>query len=466
MKLFFHIFIFSTLILFYQNCGEGFVSQTNGSFQVSDFEPDLAGSPGDSTDTINSNPQSDIESTQDQNNDDQLTENNPNDGEANNNDPMNETDEEVGPEFTLITQVKVVSKTHTRLVIEWSTGVNTTGYINYGLNKELGSVQKKETSFKYNIHQQELIDLTPDTPYHVQVISKSEDGKEFRSKVMIIKTNEAPKIDSNGSANYLNFADFKESRKLKNFQVGDWRKDGYEEPRRDIANWEKVFILPNGHDGASAKMMLDPSIKEAWATYKMQLGKNWTPAGSVKLPGFASHINEGRYSYSGGNGGGWAGLCRSWSARSFLAAIKPGVSWSGKLSMEVYHRDSNNYAGGATPKDHPCKLSNFNPKSYTKYQFGQPLSSKGFIRDKKWHTVTHHIRLNTIGQSDGLIELYLDGKLAGKMTNLNFTDNPKYHNIAFWFIVYHGGGPDTTGTFHDIYFADFNWNSGPINLTR
>ena len=123
----------------------------------------------------------------------------------------------------------------------------------------------------------------------------------------------------------------------------------------------------------------------------MQLGKNWTTTGSVKLPGFSSHINNGRNSESGGNGGGWGGLCKSWSTR--LAIAKKSI---GKLFSEVYHKDSNNYAGGAGPSDHPC-ISNNDLRTSGKYQFGQTLNGTGFITDNDWHTITQHVKLNDIG---------------------------------------------------------------------
>ena len=185
------------------------------------------------------------------------------------------------------------------------------------------------------------------------------------------------------------------------------------------------------------------------------------------MPGFSSHINGGRYSESGGNGGGWAGLCRSWSLRSVLTGVFPGKNYDGQIKMEVYHKDSTNLHGGATPKNHPCIDPNNRDLAKTgKLQYGESFNSNGHIRDNKWHKITHHVKLNDIGSSNGFFEIFLDDKLIGKMTNLNLTDNPKYHNLAFWFIVYHGGAPDKTGTSHDVFFADFNWNAGPVNKTK
>ena len=198
----------------------------------------------------------------------------------------------------------------------------------------------------------------------------------------------------------------------------------------------------------------------------MQLGTNWTPSDAVKLPGFSGHFNDAWTGASGGNGGGWGGLCKSWSARSLIA---PPGKWSGLLQMYVYHAESDNHANNAKRSDHPCTNKSNDPIRSDKRTFGETFNPEvwgnGYISDNEWHTLTHHVKLNDIGEYNGYVELYLDGEFLSKAEGLNFTNNPEYHNISFWFIVYHGGKDDTTGTEHDIFFHNFRWNAGPDNFT-
>ncbi len=265
---------------------------------------------------------------------------------------------------------------------------------------------------------------------------------------------------------YVSFDDINASlRGGENLQKGNWHGiNGGTSPNDYVTDWWRVRIEPYGNHGISGKLLLDPDIKEAWASYEFQLGSNWTPSDGVKMPGFSSHINDGYLGAAGGNGGGWGGLCRSWSSRSGI--VNPnGRSTAGKLSMYVYHRDSDNYYGSAKPENHPCLDTNNYPVDKNRRQFGETFNTKSYIVDNNWHTLTHHVKLNDIGQANGKVELYVDGELAASAVDLSFTDNSEFHNIAFWFQIYHGGSADSTGTVHDIYFNNFRWNAGPENYT-
>ena len=265
----------------------------------------------------------------------------------------------------------------------------------------------------------------------------------------------------------VSFVDFSEfvGNESDTLQTGNWSGvHGGTSPDVGVDSWHRVVIPPYQSDATSRKLYLDPSIKEAWASYSMQLGANWTPTDSVKLPGFSGHHNEGWRGAAGGNGGGWGGLCKSWSARSIIATPST-ESWGGKLVQYVYHADSDKYEKDANASNHPCLDSSNNPVLKNKRQFGENISTTGYIKDNEWHTLTHHVRLNDVGEYNGIVELYLDGELVSKATGLNFTNEDEYHNISFWLQVYHGGSADTSGTEHDVFFHNFRWNAGSENHT-
>lgn len=246
------------------------------------------------------------------------------------------------------------------------------------------------------------------------------------------------------------------------------------------STWIRSEIQANGYFGSGRKYLFDPSVKEAWVTYSVQLGTNWTPSDNVKMPGFSSQVNGGWLGIAGGNGGGWEGLCRSWSAR--LVIVRPGFAPAPrKLAQYLYHVDSQNFNNANTTlSNHPCIDPSNVPVQSSKRQFGQTYNgsptSLASITDNNWHCITQHIKLNTINTAnpndpnsayrDGLSEMYLDGVLISSATGLHFTNNPAYHNISFILQVYHGGSADNTGTNHDVFFDCINVSTGPVNGTQ
>lgn len=246
------------------------------------------------------------------------------------------------------------------------------------------------------------------------------------------------------------------------------------------SNWIRSEIQANGNFGSARKYLFDSSVKEAWVSYSVQIGTNWTPSSNVKMPGFSSHVNGGTTSVSGGNGGGWSGLCKSWSARPTI--VRPSfASTPGRLQQYLYHLDSNGFNSGSTNlSDHPCIDPSNNPVQSSRLQYGQTYNAspvaQASITDNNWHCITQHIKLNTINTSnpndpnaayrDGLSEMYLDGVLVSSVTGLHFTNNPAYHNISFMLQVFHGGSADNTGTTHDVFFDCINITTGPTNGTQ
>ena len=48
------------------------------------------------------------------------------------------------------------------------------------------------------------------------------------------------------------------------------------------------------------------------------------------------------------------------------------------------------------------------------------------IPDNKWVCFEFHVKLNTLGKSDGLVEFYIDGNLKARKTNINIRGNYNY----------------------------------------
>ena len=91
------------------------------------------------------------------------------------------------------------------------------------------------------------------------------------------------------------------------------------------------------------------------------------------------------------------------------------------------------------------------------------------ISDDTWHTIREHVKLNTPGVRNGIIEIFLDGNLVQKRTDLMFRKAGKNFKIDNAYITtYVGGSTDAFRPDHDqnIWFDDFKvWVncSNPVN---
>jgi hypothetical protein len=61
----------------------------------------------------------------------------------------------------------------------------------------------------------------------------------------------------------------------------------------------------------------------------------------------------------------------------------------------------------------------------------------------KWHCVEVHMRLNSSGQSDGVLELWVDGAMEAQRTGLNYVGSAPYGINAVYFENYWNAGAPT-----------------------
>jgi|GEM_PF-4191274 len=324
-------------------------------------------------------------------------------------------------------------------------------------------------------HVQDITGLAPATAYTVVIQSSADVGTSPADcDTMAWEDISCPIQVTTAAAGIreLSLADFSGSP-LENASEGNFTSPSAPGDNQQI----RVRIQPQSHWGASGKYLLDPSVKEAWASWCMKLDPNWSINDGAKMPGFTSHVNGGSGGIAGGNGGGWAGLCKSWSARTLID--NPGGQFSDLLRIYLYHLDNRNddYAG-ASADDHPCIVNPGNPQTNpNQRRFGNMVGSNDpaarVLGDGEWHCITQHIKLNTLNPAsndpgqvfrDGETRLYIDGQLTGEKTGIHFTNNPDYHNIAFWLQVYHGGS-GVADSIDDVYFDSIRISEGPINNT-
>ena len=225
---------------------------------------------------------------------------------------------------------------------------------------------------------------------------------------------------------------------------------------RAIRTWTK----PYESRGISRKTDFDGS--EVWVSYCAILGQDWNPDANMKFPGLSSATTSGASkpedfaTAKGGQGGGGGGGNRSWSARGQISS----ATWRipGALGHEIYHKNSTSRRDDGRIYGETLWLG----KSLT----SPTPTDEASIADNQWHCIKHHAKLNTVKQDDGILETWLDDTLLFSRDDFNLSDNDDYRNISFWLQLYHGGLPDTTGTEHSVFFADFTYATGDVDTTH
>jgi len=167
---------------------------------------------------------------------------------------------------------------------------------------------------------------------------------------------------------------------------------------------------------------LPRSYTELYCMYRVRFDADFDFVKGGKLPGLSGGTSDTGGTKPNGTDG--------WSGRMMWRDA------DGSAVQYLYYPDqASNYAD-----DLPWTLG------------GQDRFGKG-----KWHTVEHHVLMNTPGNHDGLIEGFFDGKLALQRRSLRFRDTVKFGIDDFYFSTFYGGSDQTwaPSAEHHAYFDDF-----------
>lgn len=178
----------------------------------------------------------------------------------------------------------------------------------------------------------------------------------------------------------------------------------------------RININKNSNYGTSMSYRFSShDIKEPtelYARYYLRFDESWnTSKGSGKLPGPAGKYDRG------GWGGRQSDGTNGWSARMEFSR-----SWMGPelidLGYYTYHAYMPRIYGENIPWD---------------------KDNRGTLKKNRWYCVETYIKLNTPGESDGVLRGWVDGYLAMEETNLMFRSIPELKIEEFWFDIYYGG---------------------------
>ena len=153
---------------------------------------------------------------------------------------------------------------------------------------------------------------------------------------------------------------------------------------------------------------------ELWYRYWLRIPEGFKNTGTGKLPGPA-----GLYSSSGRNHIRPTNSNPGWSARMYFTPPDSGVAGYTDIGSYVYHRGQATSAGDRVLWD----------------------TAPARLKHGQWHCVEGRVSMNTPGVSNGVIEGYIDSKLAlyeDDFTFLGSGDGGRGVR-SFWFDVYYGG---------------------------
>jgi len=201
----------------------------------------------------------------------------------------------------------------------------------------------------------------------------------------------------------------------------------------------RVHVERGGHYGLSLsyrfKKQLGYEPEEAYFRYYLRLADDWTPRRGGKLPGFGG--TYGRAGWGGRPVDGTDG----WSARGLFKGRTDGRT---PVGFYAYQMDMTGRYGSNWPWDR---------------------HGLGLLENNRWYLIEQHVKLNTPGKADGVLQAWVDGQLAFEKTDVRFraVDTLKIESV--WVNVYLGGTWSSESD-HHLYIDDVAISRRPIGPVK
>jgi len=156
--------------------------------------------------------------------------------------------------------------------------------------------------------------------------------------------------------------------------------------------------------------------EEIYFRYYLRLGDDWNQTiQGGKMPGIS-----GTYGVAG------------WGGRK----VNGNDGWSARGSFGMTIPDDNPLGGL-----HPIRTYAYHADMKGNYGDGWAWDRGGyaFLENNRWYCVEQHLKLNTPAKNDGVLQGWVDGRLAFEKTDIRFRDINKLKIEQIWMNVYHGG---------------------------
>jgi len=156
--------------------------------------------------------------------------------------------------------------------------------------------------------------------------------------------------------------------------------------------------------------------EEIFFRYYIRIDQSWDPTYGGKFPGIS-----GTYGVAGW-GGRQSDGTNGWSARGLYQPTVPDngnpLADTVPIGSYVYHAEQPTQWG-----------------DNVLWQEGY----LGYLAKDRWYSIEQHLVLNTPGVNDGILETWVDGRLAYRQTDWRWRDVDSLKIEQIWLDIYHGG---------------------------
>jgi len=194
-----------------------------------------------------------------------------------------------------------------------------------------------------------------------------------------------------------------------------------------------------GGNGASAFLSdvqfaadLPATYTELYLSYDVKFDENFDFVRGGKLPGLCGYDNNRSAGVGCNTGGGYPNGYDGWSARGMWRE-------DGRLENYMYHAGQTNHYGDD--------------------EYWSEFAQRGV-----WHQVQHRVVLNTVGQKNGIVEAWLDGRKVLSVNDIEYRKTDSVGINLFYFSTFFGGNDPSWAPATDqyIYFDNFAISTSPI----
>lgn len=191
-----------------------------------------------------------------------------------------------------------------------------------------------------------------------------------------------------------------------------------------------------GEGGAQWIVEFDEGYEEAYLSYRVKFAEGFDFVRGGKLPGLAGG--------SAPSGSAPADGIRGWSGRLMWRTAFQGVTGepeqttSGLISY-AKHVNSG-FAMDGRQEDEIFVLERDGQESV--------------IESDRWYTIRERVVMNTPGERDGILQIWLDGRLVHDQRDLQYRDTPDLQIDRLFFSTFFGGGEAWRSSKEEFTFFD------------
>ena len=188
--------------------------------------------------------------------------------------------------------------------------------------------------------------------------------------------------------------------------------------------------------GAQWLVEFQDEFEEAYLSYRVKFGAGFDFVRGGKLPGLAGG--------SAPSGSAPADGIRGWTGRFMWRTNFRGVSGDPEQLT----------SGGISYAKHVHSGFAQDGRQEDEVFWVEEDGSDSTLVDDVWYTLRQRVRMNTPGQRDGILQIWLDNRLVLDQRNLQFRNIPELKLDRLFFSTFFGGGDAWRASKDEVVFFD------------